>query len=119
MSIEEQLLVLEEQFWKGGAQFYEQHLADDCLMVFQEPVGMLARDAAIETISAGPRWKDVAFEDVRIVPLADSAVTLAYRASARRNDDGSQYSAYASSAYVKRNGSWKLAVHQQTPSTGV
>jgi hypothetical protein len=32
--------------------------------------------------------------------------------------DGKRYAALVSSAYVKRNGSWKLAFHQQTPIEG-
>lgn len=37
MDHELQLLQLEEQFWKRDADFYREHLADEALMVFDEP----------------------------------------------------------------------------------
>ena len=115
MDLEKQLLDLEEQFWKGSGDFYQRHLTDDSLMVFADPVGVLTRDRTIETISAGPRWVEVGFEEVRVVRLTEDAALLTYKASARREGEESQYSARASSAYVRRGGSWKLAFHQQTP----
>ena len=77
--IEERLWELEEKFWKRSADFFEQNLRDDCLMLFQAPVGMLTKDEAIETVSAGPRWVEVAFDEPQLVRIADNAVILAYR----------------------------------------
>lgn len=38
---------------------------------------------------------------------------MAYQATAQR--DGGDYTALFNSTYVREDGSWRLAVHQQTP----
>lgn len=44
----------------------------------------------------------------------DSVAVLAYRAEARRAEDG-PYRAYCTSTYVRSGDGWKLVQHQQTP----
>jgi len=114
-AFEHQLIDQEERFWKGDADFYEQHLTDDSLMVFAEPVGMLNKDRTVRTIASAPRWVTVAFEEPRIVHVREDVVLLAYKARASGEDDGAEYVTLASSLYVKGKGGWKLAFHQQTP----
>ena len=43
MNIAGDLIALEEQFWKGDADFYRQRLTAEALMVFPDPVGGLAK----------------------------------------------------------------------------
>jgi len=45
--------------------------------------------------------------------LTDSTAIVAYRAKARRGD--MDYDALLNSTYVRENGAWRLALHQQTP----
>jgi hypothetical protein len=116
MALEKQLLKLEERFWKGDADFYRRNLTDDSLMVFAEPVGILTKDQTVQAVAAGPRWAEVQFREVRVVRLTDGAAVVTYKARARHEGGDSEYSALVSSAYVNRRGSWKLAVHQQTPA---
>ena len=101
---------LKEQLWKGDADLYQENLT------VAAPVGVLTREETLETIAAGPRWAQVSFDDARVVALDELAVVLTYRASARRAGAEGRYTARASSAYVRREGWWKLAFHQQTPS---
>jgi hypothetical protein len=116
MTLQQQLMDMEARFWKGSADYYASQLADDALMVFGDPVGVMARDATVRSIAEAPRWQEVSFDDVALVVLTADAVVVTYRATARRAA-GAHYLARASSAYVNRNG-WKLAFHQQTPSGG-
>ncbi|MGH8972585.1 MAG: DUF4440 domain-containing protein [Acidimicrobiia bacterium] len=51
--------------------------------------------------------------DERVLPLSDGSAVVAYRAKARRG--GTSYDALLNSTYVRENGSWRLALHQQTP----
>lgn len=44
-------------------------------------------------------------------------VALVYRTRARRENEP-LYEAAITSVYRRRNGSWELAVHQQTPVSG-
>lgn len=116
MPLDDQLLNIEEQFWKAGADFYRQHLTDDALMAFAEPAGVLTRDTAIQAISTSPRWSAVSFQEVHVLqPTADTAI-LSYQATAHREGKASSYSARVASIYVNRDGAWKLIFHQQTPS---
>jgi Domain of unknown function (DUF4440) len=103
---------MEEEFWSGGPDVYHRNLSDDSLMVFQAMV--LTRSQTLDAIAAGPRWTAVRFDDQRTVGLTDDVVALNYRVSARRDADPNPYSAIATSVYVRRDGRWQLALHQQT-----
>jgi hypothetical protein len=73
--------------------------------------------AVAGTVTDGPRWRDLEMEAEGILqPISDVAL-LTYRASAVRGGE-ERYRALVSSAYVKRDGAWKLAFHQQTPLAG-
>ena len=114
MSVSDQLLCLEEQFWKSDAEFYRSNLAADAVMVFADPIGAMTKQAIVESISASPRWRRVEFRDVTHVPLTSDVMLLTYRATAEREAEA-PYAARASSVYVKSGSDWQLAFHQQTP----
>ena len=116
MNIAGDLIALEEQFWKGDADFYRQRLTPEALMVFPDPIGVLGKEETVASISQAPRWRDVEFTEVRVVTLATDAALLVYRATARRAGDA-RYVTRASSVYVREEGAWNLAFHQQTPAT--
>ena len=48
--------------------------------------------------------------------IADDAALLSYRFRGRRGDDFT-YTALMGSVYVRRDGAWRMAFHQQTPVT--
>lgn len=115
MSLEKALISLEEQFWKGDSIFYKQNLAENCLMVFPEPVGLLDKEHTIRAISGGQRWAAVDLLEPQVVRLGESAAILTYKAVAEREGESTTYSARTTSSYARENGAWKLAFHQQTP----
>src|SRR5918992_5163100 len=84
MNIAGDLIALEEQFWKGDADFYRQRLTADALMVFPDPVGVPGKEETVASISQAPRLRDVEFTEVRAVMLATDAALLVSRATARR-----------------------------------
>jgi hypothetical protein len=118
MELEQQLLDIERKLWTNDAVFYKHNLIEESLLVFPE-TGVITRSVAVDAIVAenaeGRRWAEVQFDDVRSLQLADEAALLTYKVAARWAHDKSKTSALASSVYVKRNGAWKLAFHQQTP----
>jgi hypothetical protein len=116
MNLEAELLALEERFWKGDVEFYRRNFTEDSIMAFPPPLGMMAKEATIAAIANSDRWADVAFDDVRLIRLAENVAILAYAADARREGEDARYSAVVSSAYVRQDGTWKLAFHQQTPA---
>jgi Domain of unknown function (DUF4440) len=116
MNIVGDLIALEEQFWRGDADFYRQRLTAEALMVLPDPVGVLGKEETVTSISQAPRWRDVEFTEVNAVMLATDAALLVYHATARRAEDAT-YVTRASSVYVRQDGAWNLAFHQQTPAT--
>jgi hypothetical protein len=116
MNIAGDLIALEEQFWKRDVDFYRQWLTAEALMVFPDPLGVLDKEETVASISQAPRWRDVEFTEVKAVMLATDAALLVYRATARRAEAATHVTR-ASSAYVRQDGVWKLAFHQQTPAT--
>ena len=115
MTNKEELSALERNFWLEGAEYYRANLAEDCLMVFPEPVGVLARERSIAAIEEGPRWSAVRLDDLQVRQLVQDVVVLVYRATGERDGQEKPYEALATSTYVKQQGDWKLALHQQTP----
>jgi hypothetical protein len=110
-----ELLGLEEQFWKGDAEFYQRHLTADAIMAFPDPVGRMGKDATVASIAHAPRWSSVDMSEVATLELGPGAVLLLYRARARREGDSSDYRADVSSIYVDRGAGWQLVFHQQAP----
>jgi hypothetical protein len=119
MSPSHELLELERAAWKAlstsgeeAAAFYEERLSDRVLMMFPGDLVIDDRDRVIESMQ-GPPWDSFEVTDERVLPLGHNAAVVAYKATARR--DGTDYTALFNSTYVRKNGDWKLALHQQTP----
>ena len=113
MSLKQDLLAIEKQFWTGGPEAYREHADGSCLVVFTEMAGVMAKDDIAKTAEKG-RWKDVSMEPKGLAELSNESAVLSYECTAKRKD-GEPYHALVSSAYVKRADGWKLAFHQQTP----
>ena len=118
MELQKELLDIERTRWTNDAVFYKNNLIEEALLVFPE-TGVITKSVAVDAILAenaeGRRWAEVQFDDVRSMWLANDAALLTYRVAARWAHDESKTSALASSVYIKRDGAWKLAFHQQTP----
>ena len=113
---------LERRGWDAlssadGAAFYENLMADDGLMVF---TGMILDKAAtVSAIGDAPPWESFELADVRMIEGTPDSGTIVYRATARRAGE-EPYRAMMSTVYARRQGRWRLVLHQQTPnpSTG-
>jgi hypothetical protein len=114
----EHLVGIERKLWTNDAVFYHDNLTEDCLLVFPE-TGVISRDVAVDAIrrenQQGRRWAEVEFDQIHTLRLAENAALLIYRVVARWEHEKSKTVALASSLYVKRDDTWKLAFHQQTP----
>ena len=114
MAIEQELLALEEQFWTEGSDFYRKNLDAECLCVFMDLAGVVSQEQVAASVADGERWSGLVIEAKGFRQLGRDVALLTYQASAKR-PDGSPYQAVVSSGYVRRDGAWKLAFHQQTP----
>ncbi len=112
MSLETDLLAIDEQFSTGGPEAYGQHCDDKCLVVFASMAAVMSRDDIAKTAKKG-RWTDVKLAPKGFIQLSDTSAVIAYDCTAIRND-GHPHHALVSSGYVKHADGWKLATHQQT-----
>ena len=97
---------------RGGA-YYREHLTEDALMAFS--FGVMTRDEAIAGMESAPPWASYEIKDPRVVELTEDSGVVVYAVEARR-DGQEPYSAVVSSTFVRQDGAWKLAFHQQTPA---
>jgi len=105
---------LERRFWTEGAEFYEHYLAEDAVMVFPPPAGILQREEVIASLEGVPRWEEVTMEALQLHHPTADAVCLTYQAVAKRAGQENLYRALVSSLYVWESEHWKLAMHQHT-----
>ena len=109
----DELLEIERELGGGTGDTYRKHLTDDAVVVV--PGAAITREQTAFAIDATPGWDEFEITEDRVVPLTDDSAILTYRWSSRRGDE--TYEALMSSVYVRRDGEWKLALHQQTPVT--
>ena len=119
MATADEIIALERAAWEAlstsgeaATAFYDERLADDVLMLLPGDTVVDDRDAVVQSMG-GPAWDAYSLGDQRVVEVGPDTAVLAYRGRARRG--GHDYAALFSSTYVREDGTWKLAVHQQTP----
>jgi hypothetical protein len=114
MTAQDDLLALERGFWTGDAAFYRQNLDEVCVTAFTEMAGAFKKDEIAGMIKDGDRWRDLSMDVKGFLEPAPGVAIFTYQVRATRKS-GEPYTAVVSSGYVKRNGAWKMAFHQQTP----
>jgi hypothetical protein len=119
MDIEE-LLELERRGWDSlcdgtGSQFYGELMTADGVMVLSHGFA-LNRDAVIASLDDAPPWKRYEIRDPRLIELGGDSAALLYTGRASRDDGEPPFEALMSSVYTRRNGGWRLALYQQTPT---
>ncbi len=112
MSLESELLAIDQKFWTGGPEAYARHCDESCLVVFVGMATVMRREDIAKTAEKG-RWTEVKLTPKGFVQLSDTSAVIAYDCTARRKD-GKPHHALVSSGYVQRADGWKLATHQQT-----
>ncbi|HEY8544983.1 MAG TPA: nuclear transport factor 2 family protein [Acidimicrobiales bacterium] len=118
MTIHDELLALERAAWEAlstdgaAGPFYEQALAREVLVLL--PGGMVIddRQAVVDSMGGAP-WDRYEIEDARVLPLTPDSAVVAYRVEAQRGDFA--YRALLNSTFVREDGEWRMALHQQTP----
>lgn len=118
MSPVEELLELEHEGWRAlssdgdaAAAHFRLVLADDVLMLLPGGLVIDDRQAAVDSMGGAP-WDGCELTDERVLALGSDAAVVAYQATATRED--TTYTAFFNSTYVREQGDWRLAVHQQT-----
>jgi hypothetical protein len=113
VALEQDLLKLEMGFWTEDADYYRQHVDEECLLAFTEFAGVRTNEE-IASMRGGSSWMNIDLDEKGLVQLSDGAVLLTYEVNAERKS-GEPYKAVVTTGYVKHDREWKMAFHQQTP----
>jgi hypothetical protein len=108
------LAALERSLWLEGADRFRALMAESCLMIFPEPIGILRGGAILRGLEGAPRWVDLTMGDLTLAEAGDAVAALAYRAEARRAKDP-PYRALCASTWIRGAAGWRILSHQQTP----
>nr|WP_274635849.1 nuclear transport factor 2 family protein [Microbacterium bovistercoris] len=115
----QELLDLEHRGWESlctstGADFYGHIMTSDAVMVLAHGQ-VFDREAVIASLNDAPPWRTYEIADERLITLGDDHAILVYTGRAYRDEDEPAFIALMSSVYTRREGSWRLALYQQTP----
>ncbi len=120
LNLTETLLDLERRGWNSlcdssGATFYGDLMTEDALMVLANGA-VMDRDAVVASLSDAPPWRTYDIEDVRLVDAGVETAALVYRGTGYRDGEEPAFVGMMSSVYLRRGGTWRLSLYQQTPS---
>lgn len=107
-----ELLDLERELAEGDGDTYRGRLAPDALVIV--PGQRLDREACAAAIDASPGWDELSLSDATVRELGPDAALVTYRFDGRRGENF-VYGALMTSVYTRRDGDWRLQLHQQTP----
>jgi hypothetical protein len=120
MSSTDPLIEFEREGWEAlsasgeaAGRFYAENLASEVLMLLPGGIVLSDREKIIESMGGSP-WASFELSDERVLELGPDSAVVAYRATAQR-ETGTAYTALFNSTYIREDGTWKLALHQQTP----
>jgi ketosteroid isomerase-like protein len=116
MSALDDLLVIEEGFWRaaGLRDSYAAHLADDSVHVFPGWGVTSDNERVLQAVESVDPWESFEIEEPTLLELSDGAAALVYTARAHRAGED-EYVAAMTSVYRETGDGWKLVIHQQTP----
>jgi Domain of unknown function (DUF4440) len=114
----QELLTIERTLWENNAEVYRDTYAAEAVLIFPG-VGRIDRETAIAAIkqenAEGHAWAEVRFDDVVGHWLTtDTGALISYVATARWNYQSTASQVLCATAYVRRDGAWRVALHQQT-----
>jgi len=120
MAWQDTVLALEQGFWQasfdGDGAWYAEHLAEDAVLVFPPPAGVLDKAACVGIVSGRPadvvRW---GLSELRFSQLAEGVVALTYRGLTERDPGVPRELDRRSSVYRDEGGRWRLVLHHVTP----
>ena len=111
----DELIQIERHGWEAlcssdADAYYRRHLTEDA-MAF--PFGVLNREEALDAMARADPWSRYEMEDPKVVRLGPDSGIVVYSVTAQR-DGQDPFSAVLSSTFVRRDGEWRLAFHQQS-----
>ncbi len=113
--ITDQIVDIEKGFWTQAddPRYFAEHVADDGIMVM-EPMGFIDKQQLVGMPAEKP-WIDVEMTDLRVRQVSPDVVLLAYHGQGRHEGDAEPYRGSIGSVYLRRDGSWLLALSSHQP----
>ncbi|MCD0445646.1 nuclear transport factor 2 family protein [Glycomyces sp. A-F 0318] len=114
----DELLKLERSGWDSlcdgtGAEFYGSIMTDDGRMILAHGFA-LDRSQVIASLADAPPWAGYEITDAYLIRLGGHNAVLGYTGRAWRDGSEPEFNALMSSAYVRTDDGWRLALYQQT-----
>ena len=109
---QDDLWTIEEHFWTSGADNARATTANDAVMIFPYPLGILQGDQIWNGLQKWTGWRTVIMAERRAMRCSDIAI-LSYRVSAEKPDNP-VYKALCASTYFHDHDRWVRLSHQQT-----
>lgn len=121
MSLESELLGLENKFWQAmvdkDADAGASLATNPCIVTGGTGVGRIDRKTFIKMME-GASWElhDFAFSDVEVERVADDVAVIAYKVREDLTVDGKKmtFEAADASTWVKKDGEWLCALHTES-----
>jgi hypothetical protein len=113
MTLQDELITIDTGFWTGGEDHFLTHVDETCMLVFAEMRATYSRAEVAASARDPGRWSDLRIADVAMHQPSPDVAFLSYEASAKRRT-GEPYRALIGSAYLRREGGWKLTFHQHS-----
>jgi len=121
VAAEQELIGLEHKYWQSLVdQDLDTTLAlteDPCLIAGAQGVASIDH-AAYSKMMESPSWTLERFDlsDVKVRMLGDDTAVIAYKVHEQMTLDGKplQFDAADASTWVRRNGSWRCALHTES-----
>jgi hypothetical protein len=121
LTVLEELLTIERQLWRNNPHIYAATYLPEAILIFPQ-IGRIDLEAAVDAIQgeneAGRHWEQVAFSAENAVEISPDVCLLTYHARARWNDASTAEDVDCLTVYVRRDGQWRIAAHQQTEGRG-
>jgi len=116
--VKAELEELEREGWEalsgpGAAPFYSELMADDGLMVFPDIV--MDKGESLRAIADAAPWVSFDLSKLKVIEATNNSGVVVYHATAQRAGEP-PYEADMASHYARRDGRWRLVLHQQSPT---
>lgn len=103
----------EKSLWTTDHDGYQSVISDDAVMVLPGHPNVLSGQAAIDAVSATPKWSEVKFTDQSASRPQEGLIVIAYGVEASR--DNERYSARCTTTYLRlAHEEWRVIQHQQS-----
>lgn len=115
----DELLQIERAGWQSlcestGDRFYGDLMTEDAVMVLANGA-VMDRAAVTAALGQAPPWRSFDLADPRAIVAGPDTAALVYIGTAERDGADEPFVGAMSSVYQRIDGTWRLALYQQTP----